>query len=102
MSILVKEWFYKDVQIKAQKYNWTLVWERAEAEVVNLLYPNVNEDCFFLVGKKIKETEKAIEFSLDYWDLNKSGRYVTDAPKKNGFKCWIPKSVIVNLNVLKD
>lgn len=92
-TILVKKWIYQDLQTKAGKYNFTLVWEKCEAETMNLLF-DINEEAFFLYGNIEKETEKAIMFSLDYWNLNKAGRYITDAPRCNGFKVWIPKIAI--------
>lgn len=94
MKIIIKKWIYEEVQTKAQRYNFTLCWAKTEAEYAKILF-DIEEDIFSLYGNIEKETEKAVCFSLDYWNLNKAGRCVTDAPRCNGFKVWIPKSAII-------
>lgn len=94
MRFEVKQWIYVDVQTKAQKYNFTLCWELAHDEDP---FGDCwdEKDTFYLWGNVVRETEKATLFELDYWNLNRCGRYATDAPRCNGFKVWIPKSAIL-------
>ena len=103
MVIKVKSWFYQQEQSKAGKYNFTLKWDTL---IVNTGKVNPETctkwkeigNCFY--GKVIKETEKAIQVELFYWNLNKGRhyRYLTDLPleKEKRWKTWIPKSVLLN------
>ena len=107
MRIIVPEWFYMKEQDKAGRYGYTLLWRRVykyhgvsiSVEFGNSLVESGDEEvekigyCFF--GEKLSETEKAVQFSLSYWNLRKAGRYITDAPVEHGWKMWIPKSVIL-------
>lgn len=88
MRITVKTWFYENEQNKAGKYNFTLVWKANYNE-----YDEKVSNNFY--GKIVKETEKAIQCELLYWNLNRAERYITDAPMVTGWKTWIPKSVIL-------
>ena len=103
MKIAVKDWWYQQEQTKANKYNWVLCWgtvyenkkgtrtydlELAHSEVIG----------HFLVGEKVKETEKAVQVELKFWNLNKAKyyRYITDLPVEDKiWKTWVPKSVLL-------
>lgn len=106
--ITIRPWIYKEAQAKAHKYNFTLIWEHAcyDADTNTVLRDMDIEDCptlrangwqgaFNLVGNITKETDKAVLVECLYWNLNRAGRYVTDAPVCDGFKVWIPKSAIL-------
>ena len=93
-AIIVKQWIYTEAQAKAQKYGFTLVWDCIyQADESNSSWNP--KDLFCLYGEPVRETEKAVLYELDYWNLNRAGRYVTDAPRCTGFKVWIPKSAIL-------
>lgn len=108
MKIKVKEWWYGKEQSKAQCYNWTLCWERVfkdeNGEILNvtedlgkMLYNSGEAEYagYALFGEKVKETEKAVQYRLKFWNLRKAGRYVTDAPVEDRWLTWIPKSVLL-------
>ena len=111
MKFEVKDWWYEQEQTKAGKYNWTLCWgrvyEQEDEEGNKKRIPeihakylidkgeDVKEVGYYLCGDKVRETEKAIQVILSYWNLNKAGRYVTDAPVEKKWKTWIPKSVLI-------
>lgn len=112
MRIKVKKWWYEKEQTKAQSYNWTLCWENLfkmvneNGELVGdflsetagkMLYDagNAEKVGYVLFGEPVKETEKAIQYTLKFWNLNKAGHYVTDAPVESKWKTWIPKSVLL-------
>ena len=114
--ITMKAWIYRDAQTRAQKYNWTLVWDATciNRESGRLLYDtNIAdidgtswgknyEQAYTLYGEIARETEKAVLLECDYWNLNRAGRYVTDAPRCKGFKVWIPKSAIYAVDGVVD
>ena len=104
--IEVKRWWYEKEQLKAQNYDWTLCWEKVFAdESGNKYTEKIGKDLynagkvdiigFALFGDTIKETEKAVQVQLSFWNLRKAGRYVTDAPVEKRWKTWIPKSVLL-------
>lgn len=112
MRINVASWWYKKEQTKAQGYNWTLCWEHVykrvdeNGELVGELLTEAqgkwlyeagkaDEVGFALFGDKLKETDKAIQMELSFWNLRKAGRYVTDAPVEKRWKTWVPKSVLL-------
>ena len=107
MRFEVASWWYQKEQTKAQCFNWTLCWEKVfidpETEVTYTeiagkdLYDAGKLDIagYALFGEKVRETEKAIQVILSFWNLNKAGRYVTDAPVEKRWKTWIPKSVLI-------
>lgn len=109
MKILVTDWWYKNEQAKAQKYNWTLCWEHLfKDENGDLILDKSEAYCkhlynackaeyagFALFGEKIKETEKAVQYRLKVWNIRKAGRYITDAPVECRWVSWIPKSVML-------
>lgn len=106
MRIEVKTWWYEQEQTKAGRYNWTLCWERVyedengqrynEKRGKDLYDAGKADECgFALFGNKLKETEKAIQMELSFWNLRKAGRYVTDAPVETRWKTWVSKSVIL-------
>lgn len=107
MRIFVKEWWYQKEQTKAQHYNWTLCWEKAyEDERGNRISERMCEVLeskgeqplfigYSLCGNIIKETEKAVQYELAFWNLNRAGRYVNDAPVETRWKTWVPKSVLL-------
>ncbi len=84
LQVDVKRWIYQEAQTRAQKYNWTLLWN------------HIDEHVFALYGDITRETEKAVLLECKYWNLNRAGRYATDAPVCEGFKVWIPKTAIVD------
>ena len=90
--VTVKQWIYVDAQSKAGKYNFTLVWSHEHDAGKDYW---TSDDTFNLYGTITRETEKAVLMECDYWNLNKAGRYITDAPRCKGFKVWIPKSAIL-------
>lgn len=107
--ITVKSWLYKDAQSRAHKYNFTLIWENAcfndktgavihDTDIED--FPTFKERgyqrAYNLVGNITKETEKAVLVECLYWNLNRAGRYVTDAPVCEGFKVWVPKTAILH------
>lgn len=109
-NIAVKDWWYRKEQDKAGCYNWTLCWEYVYGEKnkdgnYTMLATELGKQLFeigkadrigyILVGEKIKETAKAVQYRLKYWNLNKAGRYVTDAPVEDKWLTWIPKSVLL-------
>ena len=94
-AITMKQWIYADAQTKAQKYNFTLVWKAVHTEGEHCWTKN---DTFNLYGEITRETEKAVLLECDYWNLNRAGRYITDAPRCKGFKVWIPKSAIIEID----
>lgn len=124
MKFIIKKWMYEKAQASAGKYNFTLVWARMAEKEVNEKDIQMLKDCgidnekinsklgkkyyvedknnaynqniFSVYGEVINETEKAVLLSLNYWNLNKAGRYVTDAPMCKGFKVWMPKEAIIN------
>lgn len=55
------------------------------------------EEAAYIWGKVVRETEKAIMIEADYWDFRYC-RYVNDAELRHGWKVWLPKSVICNLD----
>ena len=55
------------------------------------------EEAEYIYGKVTRETEKAVLVEADYWYF-KYCRYANDAVVKHGWKVWIPKSVICNLD----
>ena len=100
-KFIVKSWFYEKAQASARKYNFTLVWGHCKAytgegkvTADDFIHDTNWEEAHWLYGEQARETEKAILVECDYWNLNRAGRYVTDAPRCKGFKVWIPKSVI--------
>lgn len=95
--IIVKDWIYEEAQVKAQKYNYTLLWNRATMCEDNELASVIDDKLFCLFGDVERETEKAILVNCSFWNLRKAGRYVTDAPIENGFKVWLPKSAVINI-----
>ena len=111
MRFEVKDWWYQQEQTKAQKYDWTLCWgkvfehedEEGNKKRVSEKYgeylldkgEKVEVVGYYLLGEQIKETEKAIQVVLSFWNLKKAGRYVTDAPVEKRWKTWIPKSVMI-------
>lgn len=107
MKFEVTGWWYIKEQTKAQKFNWTLVWEKVfidpetktkypEAIGKNLYNAGKLDIAgYALFGEKVRETEKAIQVTLSFWNLNKAGRYVTDSPIETKWKTWIPKSVLI-------
>ena len=111
MKFEVKDWWYQQEQNKAQRYNWTLCWGKVyERETEDGEKKRVSETHgqylmdkgekvevvgYYLCGDKVRETEKAIEVVLSFWNLRKAGRYVTDAPVEKRWKTWIPKSVLI-------
>lgn len=91
----VKEWFYQKEQEKARKYNFTLYWD-----TIVKWNPEKGKDeeigCCF-VGDIIRETEKAIQVELWFYNLNESWKYklLNDLPvSEKRWKTWIPKSVM--------
>lgn len=116
MKIKVKKWWYKKEQSKAQSYDWTLCWENVYAVKENISVIGTDDKGIFfdeswgkscfnmgkadhvgyaLFGEVVKETEKAIQYRLKFWNLRKAGRYVTDAPVEDRWLTWIPKSVLL-------
>lgn len=108
MKIKIKDWWYKQEQSKAQRYDWTLCWEYLFKDKDGILL-NIPESIgknmysageadyagYALFGEKVRETEKAVQFRLKYWNLRKAGRYVNDAPVEDKWLTWIPKSVML-------
>lgn len=119
MIVTVKPWIYKEAQAKAQKYNFTLIWDNVkwyvgDPELAKAVRENPTEElierimdeknfteAYTLVGDITRETEKAIMLECKYWNLNRAGRYVTDAPVCKGFKVWIPKSAVLKTKETK-
>ena len=106
MRINVKKWYFENEQCKAQRYNFTLCWEKLYIDDKNNLIPELWGNNLYNMGKvefkgyvffgeKIRETEKAVFFNLKYWNLNKAGRDITHAPIEKTWKAWIPKSAIL-------
>ena len=105
--IEVKKWWYEKEQSKAQGYNWTLCWEKVfedddgkrykekDGERLYNLGAEVKVVGYALFGEAVKETDKSIQYRLIFWNLNKAGRYVTDAPVESKWLTWIPKSVLL-------
>ena len=101
--IKVKSWFYKQEQAKANKYNFTLYWDTIVKQ-----NPETREEeeigyCF--VGDIVRETEKAVQVELWFYNLNDSWkyRYITDLPiNEKRWKTWIPKSVIFTEGRMKN
>ena len=116
MKITLKAWKYREAQDKAQHYNFTLVWDEAKQyigdpellkavrenpteEIIEEFLDDKNfEEAYNLYGTVARETEKALLLECDYWNLNRAGRYVTDAPRCKGFKVWVPKVAIYKIN----
>lgn len=112
MRIEVKEWWYEKEQTSAGRYNWTLCWEslfqmmdedgnpvgeRLNERRGKMLYEagTAKRVGYVLFGDKLRETDKAIQVQLSFWNLNRAGRYVNDAPVEKRWKTWIPKSVLL-------
>lgn len=115
MKITVKTWIYKKAQ-ESTGYGRTLVWddakewkgERNKQEVlagikegneadIEYFFDDANwEQAYHLYGTVAKVTEKAVMLECKYWDW-RYVRYVNDAPVKEGWRVWIPKSAIYNL-----
>lgn len=123
-EFIIKKWMYEKTQNSASRYNFTVCWahmvekqyteENAkffidcgmDAEKANKIIgvsyyvedtsDTFDSDLFAVYGTVEKETEKAVLLSLNYWNLNRAGRYITDAPLCKGFKAWMPKSAIIN------
>lgn len=96
-TVIVKAWWYRNEQTKAGSYDWTLVWSPVFDEEKDPMHEKAV--AYILQGEEVRETEKAKNFTLDFWNLRKAGRYVTDAPMERRWKTWIPKSVILNRKV---
>lgn len=94
MRITVKPWFYEQIQTKAGQYNFTLCW-KGVWEKGDIIHAPEDRIGYYLWGEKIKETEKAVFFHLDYWNLNKGGRDIINTPIEHTWKAWIPKSVLL-------
>ena len=108
-KITVAKWWYQKEQTKAQRYNWTLCWgyvyenKKAKSEKFKRMFLDHSDEPtfgyeqigYYVVGEKLKETEKAVQFELAFWNLNRVGRYVTDAPVETRWKTWVPKSVLL-------
>ena len=105
MKITVKKWFAdKTVCIKD---GITLVWKKGKVftgdenhnreDIEYFLNDDNWEEVNHIYGNVVRETEKAVMIEADYWDFRYC-RYVNDAQVKHGWKVWIPKSVILNLD----
>ncbi len=106
MRLQVVSWWYEKEQARAGRYNWTLCWERLYKDengnilpeaLGKFLYNEGNADYagYVLFGEVLKETDKALQCRLKFWNLKKAGRYVTDAPVESRWTTWIPKSVLL-------
>lgn len=95
--IEVKQWIYIDAQAKAGQYNRTLVWDKGHIEDEAFSGWH-KKDTFFLYGEPVRETEKAVQYNLKYWNLSKAfrGGQLVGTDAESGWMCWIPKSAIVS------
>ena len=112
MKITVKTWIYRKAQESAG-CGRTLLWDEAKVwtgdkdirdidvstkEGVEYFCDESNwEKAYHLYGEVTRETEKAILLEAKYWDLRYC-RYATDAPVRAGWKVWIPKSAVYDLD----
>lgn len=101
MRFVVKTWWYEKEQSKAGMYDFTLVWNAVYDEEADPLHAE-KPIGYLLQGEEVKETEKAKNFTLDFWNLRKAGRYATDAPIEHRWKTWIPKSVLLDVKVRRS
>jgi hypothetical protein len=111
MRITIKPWIYNKAQESAGGLR-TLAWDEAKAWIGETPIEDINinteeglkeffrEDnwckAYHLYGEVTRETDKAVLFEADYWDL----RYCRDvslAPLRKGWKVWIPKSSIFEI-----
>ena len=81
MTLKVKEWFLNKTQDTATRYNAFIDFERNEESTMLV----VDGYATVFVEETIAETEKAIQVVLHTGDVLGSC---------NGWKTWVPKSVI--------
>ena len=109
--ITIKKWFAN--KTVCVKNGITLVWKKSQVwtgdkdikdldlntdEGLEYFFDKKNwEDTEDIFGKVVRETEKAIMIEADYWDFRYC-RLVNDAELRHGWKVWLPKSVICNLD----
>ena len=99
----VKKWFYQKEQEKAGKYNFTLYWDTIISYNPETEQEEEIGNCF--VGDIVKETEKAVQVDLWFYNLNDSWkyRYITDLPiNEKRWRTWIPKSVMFTEGRMKN
>lgn len=97
--IAVKTWWYKKEQSKANGYSFTLIWDAIYDEEKDPYH--AEEPIGYLIqGEEVRETEKAKNFTLDFWNLRKGGRDISTVPIERRWKTWIPKSVILDVKLL--
>lgn len=78
----VKRWFADKEQAKARSYStWFDIAKRNSND-----QPLVEDECIFLKGEKLQESEKAIKVTLETGECDGSVK---------GWTCWIPKSVMM-------
>ena len=113
MKLTIKKWIYDKAQESAGGMR-TLCWDTAKvwtgdadffktvdfndkAQVKEFVDNKNWADAYCLYGEVTKETEKAVLMECKYWDL----RFVHDvsqAKLRTGWKVWVPKSAIYEVN----
>ena len=92
-NVIIKGWIYEKVQIDAQKYMRTLVWEKMDG----CFFADLTDDEFVYsisVADIVAETEKAVCFNCKYWSTRS---YRANFTVYEGHKVWIPKSAIIRM-----
>lgn len=88
-AIVIKSWFmHNNLSELIVKNNVSICTEKKDG----FLYGVDDETVSLMWGDVIRETEKAVQVSADFWSTRS---HIADLTVHKGWKVWIPKSVII-------